>query len=178
MGTITRILLLRHAHAAWARPGVRDFDRPLDERGVEDSAVVGRAMAAEGLIPDRVLCSPAARCVQTCDIIAGLIPASFDIRHNHALYSEDHGTYIDLLAQQEAATVLLIGHNPMMEDTAHALALSAETWPAHRLQKGFPTAGLAVIDVAPLAGELKIGGHLTRFLTPKRLKKNRVDGSA
>lgn len=178
MGTIKQVLLLRHAHAAWAQPGVRDFDRPLDERGVEDAAVVGRAMASEGLLPDLVLCSPATRCVQTCEIVAGLIPGSFDIRHNHALYSNDHGYYLELLAQQEAATVLLIGHNPMMEDTAHALAFSAETWPARRLQKGFPTAGLAVIDITPSTHELKIGGHLARFLTPKRLKKNRVDGSA
>lgn len=177
MGTIKRILLLRHAHAAWGQPGVRDFDRPLDERGVEDAALVGRAMAGEGLLPDRVLCSPATRCVQTCEIIAGLIPGSLDIHHSHALYSNDHGYYLELLAQQEAATVLLIGHNPMMEDTAQALTFSAETWPAHRLQKGFPTAGLAVIDVTPSAGERKIGGHLTRFLTPKRLKKKRIDGS-
>lgn len=178
MGTITRILLLRHAHAVWAQPGVRDFDRPLDERGVGDADIVGRAMAAEGLIPDRVLCSPAKRCVQTCDIVTGLLPGPFDIQHNQALYSKDHAFYVEFLSQQEAATVLLIGHNPMMEDTAHALALSAETWPAHRLQKGFPTAGLAVIDISPSTGDVKIGGHLSRFLTPKRLKKNRTHGSA
>ncbi|MCR9135014.1 MAG: histidine phosphatase family protein [Alphaproteobacteria bacterium] len=176
MARTKTILLLRHAHAAWAQPGIRDFDRPLDERGVEDAGVVGRAMAAEGLNPDLVLCSPAKRCVQTCDIITALLPDTCDIRHLPALYSKDHRYYVEQLAEQEAETALLIGHNPMMEDTAHALAHSAEDWPAHRLQKGFPTSGLAVLDMVQSFDRADFGGHLTRFLTPKRLKKGKHDG--
>lgn len=175
MGTATRILLLRHAHAAWAQPGIADFDRPLDARGVEDAGLMGRAIAARGLAPDIILCSPANRCVQTCDIVTGSLPDETLVRQFDELYSSDHDFYLRLLSQQQASTILLIGHNPMMEDTARELAITAETWPAHRLQKGFPTAGIAIVDIAGSTGRTQFSGHLSEFLTPKRLKK-RTEG--
>lgn len=176
MGTTEKLLLLRHAHAAWAQPGVRDFDRPLDARGIEDAGLIGRTMAAEGLRPHITLCSPANRCVQTCDIVTGLLPDVTKIRQIPALYSRDHEYYLQLLGEQQEETVLIIGHNPMMEDTARALALTAEAWPAQRLQKGFPTAGLAIVDITQAAAGQPLGGHLTQFLTPKRLKKRLAAG--
>ncbi len=171
MGKTEKILLLRHAHAAWARPGMRDFDRPLDARGVADAGLIGKAMAMAELQPDIVLCSPARRCVQTCDIVAGALPEPADVSWIEALYSSSHDFYLQLLLEQVAATVLLIGHNPMMEDTARALTRTAEAWPARRLQKGYPTAGVAIIDMSTLTDQTPYGGHLSEFLTPKRLKK-------
>ena len=163
-----RVLLLRHAHAAWARPGVRDFDRPLDERGIADATLIAEAMAAEMLQADAVLCSPARRCVETLEIVSRHLPVEAATEFFEGLYSRAHSYYLDLVAQRTRETVLIVGHNPMMEDTARSLTLTAEEWPGHRLQKGFPTAGLAVIDLCD--GDT-IGGHLSLFLTPKRLKK-------
>lgn len=169
-GKTTSILLLRHAHAAWARPGMRDFDRPLDARGVEDACLIGEAMRAEDLVPKAVLCSPARRCVETSDIVTGYFATDFRTDYIDDLYSRGHNRYIELLSEQDGGVVLLVGHNPMMEDTARTLTGSAESWPGERLEKGFPTAGLAVIDFDPSA-DLRMGGHLGQFLTPKRLRK-------
>ncbi|TIV15839.1 MAG: histidine phosphatase family protein, partial [Mesorhizobium sp.] len=38
---MSRLYLLRHAKAGWALPGVRDFDRPLDESGKADAEAMG-----------------------------------------------------------------------------------------------------------------------------------------
>lgn len=150
---------------------MRDFDRPLDARGREDAELIGKAMVAEELRPDVVLCSSARRCAETCDIVTAQLPGDFQADHLGNLYNQDHEYYIELLSRQVARTILLIGHNPMMEDTTRSLAMTAAAWPAQRLEKGFPTAGLAVIDLEAAPIELRMGGHLVKFLTPKRLKK-------
>ncbi len=150
---------------------MRDFDRPLDTRGVEDACLIGETMRSEDLVPETVLCSPARRCVETCDIVTGYFSAEFKTDYVDDLYSRGHNRYIELLAEQDAGVVLLVGHNPMMEDTARTLAGSADSWPGERLEKGFPTAGLAVIDIDLSQTDLQQSGHLGQFLTPKRLKK-------
>lgn len=171
----TTVMLLRHAHAAWARPGQRDFDRPLDRRGRDDAKLIGTTMAAEGLLPQIVLCSPARRCVETLDIIDAVLPDDLAVKYFDDIYTRSHNRYIELLSEQSASTLLLCGHNPMMEDTARALTETAESWAAHRLDKGFPTAGLAIVEAPYPPAELQRRGYLRRFLTPKRLRKLEQD---
>ncbi len=156
---------------------MRDFDRPLDARGVEDAGLIGETMRADDLAPDVILCSPARRCVETCDIVASCFPAEFKTDYIDDLYSRSHDRYLELLAAQNASTILLVGHNPMMEDTACELTGSAEAWPRERLDKGYPTAGLAIIDFDGSRTELRRSGHLGQFLTPKRLKKLQKNAS-
>lgn len=172
------VYLLRHAHSAWARPGQRDFDRPLDERGIEDAQIVGAALSKRNRLPELVLCSTAARCRQTCDIVLSHLANPPRVENVDALYSNDYRYYVELLSQQSTSPVMLIGHNPMMEDTARFLSATAKDRPGERLQKGFPTAGLAVLKFDGPLATIGQGGHLGEFLSPKRLRKlaQRVDG--
>ena len=172
------VYLLRHAHAAWARPGQRDFDRPLDERGIKDAQIVGNALSKLDRPPLAVLCSTAARCRQTCDIVLSFLANPPPVENVDALYSNDHRYYVEVLSRQNASPVMLIGHNPMMEDTARALSATAKDRPGERLQKGFPTTGLAMIEFDGPMASIDQGGHLSEFLSPKRLRKlaQRVDG--
>ena len=55
------LILLRHAHAEPAAAGQADIDRPLSAQGLAEAEAAGRWLAAQGLVPDRVLCSPARR---------------------------------------------------------------------------------------------------------------------
>ncbi|MEM9107081.1 MAG: histidine phosphatase family protein [Pseudomonadota bacterium] len=169
--TPTTIYLLRHAHAAWARPGQRDFDRPLDDRGVTDAQLVAAAFAQYSLLPATILCSTARRCQETCEIFMDHLPDRPTLISDDQLYSRDEDYYVEALAAQSATPVLLIGHNPMMEDTTRLLSASANDRPAERLQKGFPTAGLATIEMPITASSLIQSGHLSAFLSPKRLRK-------
>jgi phosphohistidine phosphatase SixA len=64
------LLLLRHARAAWAEPGMRDFDRPLDMAGRIDADAMGAVLAISGAVPDLVVCSGARRARETWDAVA------------------------------------------------------------------------------------------------------------
>jgi len=165
------VYLLRHAHSAWARPGQRDFDRPLDERGVSDAQLVAAAFAQYTLLPATILCSTARRCQQTCEILLDHLPERPTLISDDKLYSQDEDYYVELLVAQADTPVLLIGHNPMMEDTARLLSASANDRPGERLQKGFPTAGLATIEFTSAQPGADQAGHLSAFLSPKRLRK-------
>lgn len=146
-------------------PGQRDFDRALDLRGQTEAAGIAAIMAVNGFVPAIVLCSQAVRCVETLKAVETQIDHALSVRYCLDLYAGSHEDYVDLIASADGAnSVLVIGHNPMMEDTAHALCCRANA----RLSRGFPTGGLAVID---LPGSLKCAragnGIVTGFLTPQ-----------
>jgi phosphohistidine phosphatase len=141
----SRIYLLRHAEAAWASPGQRDFDRPLNEQGYADAEIVADKAADKGYRPDLVLGSTALRCRETADAIHRAMGSTVEIRLVDALYNASPDIYLEIIdAQESVNSVMLIGHNPTMEQTLEALighdALS------RALPTGFPTAGLVVLD--------------------------------
>jgi phosphohistidine phosphatase len=141
----SRIYLLRHAEAAWAVPGQSDFDRPLNEQGYADAEIVADKAADRGYRPDLVLSSTALRCRNTADAIHRAMGSTVDIRFVDALYNASPDIYLEIIgAQGSVSSVMLIGHNPTVEQTLEALighqALS------QALPTGFPTAGLAVLD--------------------------------
>jgi phosphohistidine phosphatase len=141
----SRIYLLRHAEAAWAAPGQRDFDRPLNEKGYADAEIVADKAADRGYRPDLVLSSTALRCRDTAYAVHRAMGATVDISFVDELYNASPAIYLEIIdAQQAVSSVMLVGHNPTMEQTLEALighnALS------QALPTGFPTAGLAVLD--------------------------------
>lgn len=144
-----RLFLVRHAHSGWAVPGMRDFDRPLDDRGREEAARLAALLVVNGYQPRRVVSSPAARCLETLDILAPHFTARPSIVREVGLYSGSFETYLDAIASHAAAAdgmLMLIGHNPMLEDAAHALLVHDAEGLAGPLRAGFPTAGLLVVD--------------------------------
>ncbi len=142
-----RLLLLRHAKSSSDDPGVADFDRPLAARGRRAAAMVGEHIAKHRLTPDRILCSAARR---TRETLAQLLPnlvGETEIRLTRSLYDASRG-YKDIIAAQgsASATLMVIGHNPAMQEAAAALIGSGNPALAAEVAGKFPTAGLAVID--------------------------------
>lgn len=166
----SRLLLLRHAKAGWALPGMRDFDRPLDASGVADANATGLAMHGLGYVPDLTLCSTAARARQTLEGIAAHTDIG-RISFLDSLYSEDAAGYLQIIRKSDAVgSLLVIGHNPMLEDLASAIAVEGEDHARTNLQAGFPTCGLAVISFADSLTTAAIGkGFLEAFLMPTEL---------
>tara|TARA_R110002020_G_scaffold34066_17_gene103599 strand:+ start:10685 stop:11221 length:537 start_codon:yes stop_codon:yes gene_type:complete len=147
-----RVFLVRHAHAGWAAPGIRDFDRPLDDRGHEEAARLATTMAVNGFEPDLVFCSNARRCVETLAVLRtgkrGGVPR---IEHSDALYAAGHEAYLDLIgsiADETIRSVMIVGHNPMIEDTGEALVHANPAAYLQAIGDGFPTAGLLIADCA------------------------------
>ena len=121
-----RLLLLRHAKSA--RPeGVADRDRPLAERGRKDALFMGALMAREGLIPDLALVSPAKRTRETWARARGAFSSAIPEREVASLYDSTPGRLLDAIraAGGEAKTIVLVGHNPEMEETAGLLCGAA-----------------------------------------------------
>ena len=143
------IYLVRHANAAWPQPGARDFDRKLDERGRAEAHTVADRMAARSFQPDHVICSPAARCVETLNILRDRFDRDPCISFEERLYTDGSDTYLELItahAEKAPASLMIIGHNPMMEETSHALLEHAGQPFETILGYDFPTAGLLALE--------------------------------
>ena len=144
--TARTLVLLRHAKAE--TPGDRpDFERRLTEKGQTDADAAGSWLADEGLRPDLVICSPAARARQTWHGVAVALAqadpegAAPDVRYEPALYEGGRTDVIDLLrgVAEGTSTVLVVGHNPTMSDVSLLLRPDADPDAAE-----LKTAGMAV----------------------------------
>jgi len=166
---MSQLFLLRHAKADWAKPGMRDFERPLKKRGRRNAEAMGRAMRSAGYLPDRVICSGATRALQTWESVAKTLGADdCEVEITGALYGCDAADYLQVINDTHGSNnLLLIGHNPMMEDVAFALAGDGEEAALGKLERGFPTSGMAAIRFDSGFGDAAPGrGSLRDFLTP------------
>lgn len=163
---MSRLFLLRHAKAGWAEPGMRDFDRPLEPLGRTDADSIGAAMKAASYIPDLTLCSSAKRARETLDWVARHT-GDARIVYTDQLYSTDAAGYVDFIREAaDGEAVLLVGHNPMMEDVTMALSGDGDDMAKAMLGSGFPTSALAVIRFPGKLAEAAPGkGFLEAFLT-------------
>ncbi len=117
-----RLFLLRHAQAGWALPGQRDFDRTLDDTGYAQAELLADRAADRGLRPARIISSTATRCRETTEAFRRALGEELDIRHTDDLYTGGPDVYRALAAAQEDVdSVMLVGHNPMIEELLHSL---------------------------------------------------------
>jgi len=146
---------------------MRDFDRPLDETGLADAEATGIAMRAQGYVPELTLCSNAVRARQTLEGIAGYADTG-RVLYFDDLYREDAAGYLSIIRKSgNVDNLLVIGHNPMLEDLAMALAPSGEQCAEAALHAGFPTSGLAIVRFEGRLSEAALGnGYLEAVLTP------------
>jgi phosphohistidine phosphatase len=168
-----RLMLFRHAKAERGAPGTRDRDRELAPRGLKDAPRMGAYMARHRLVPDLALVSPARRTRQTWDGLAPALPA-LPVTFEDQLYESGPEAILAAIREVEAevATLLVVGHNPGLHETARLLIASGDVEARERLNEGLPTSGLAVIDFALNDWE-KLhphSGRLERFVTPGLLK--------
>jgi phosphohistidine phosphatase len=171
MKTLT---LLRHAKSDWHDVELRDFDRPLNARGARAAATMGRHLHALGLAFDTVVASPAVRVTETIDRFEngyGEIAPAWDRR----LYLASAQGLLDVVhgLPARAASALLVGHNPGLEELVLLLVADAGAM-RDAVEAKFPTASVVEIafdvdrweDVAPASGEL------VRFIRPRDLDPN------
>lgn len=168
-----RILLLRHAKSSHAEAGVRDFDRPLNDRGLAAAAAMGRSMAGAGRIPDDILCSAARRARETLDALWQDWPQRPRADWDEALYgAAAQGLRQRLTILPEAVeSVLVIGHNPAIEELARDLAGGGDPDAYATMRAKYPTAALAVLDadIGAWAELRTAAADLTAFVRPRDL---------
>jgi phosphohistidine phosphatase len=144
--TMRRLILFRHAKTEAEAPSGQDFDRRLTERGQSDAALMARLLADQGLAPDKVLVSAAARAQETWAAMSAAFPQA-GAETQAQLYNASADTLITAAEDEiEAETVMIVAHNPGLHDAALRLsrgARSAGAW-RRRLEEGLPTATAAV----------------------------------
>ena len=113
-----RLILLRHAKSEKAEAGQRDHARRLNARGRDDAPMIGAYMARHGLVPDRALVSSAARTRETWERVAAALAAQPQAIHEERLYNANSEGILALVKETESGvrTLLLVGHNPGLED--------------------------------------------------------------
>jgi len=162
---------LRHARAAWAEPGMRDFDRPLDMSGRVDADAMGAVLAVSGMVPDLVICSGAKRARDTWEAVAKHLHPTCQAIFTDELYVTDATGYLNLVRDHgDSKALMLVGHNPMIEDVCFAIAPDGDAAAKDARAGGFPACGLALIDMrGPLAGAAPGAGFLEAFHYPSEV---------
>ena len=162
------LLLLRHANAERTRPGERDHDRILSERGRRDAATVGALIAKRGFRPDRALVSSARRTRQTFDIVAKSLEEPIECREIEALFASPAG-YLPIIRDEggDATCLLVVGHNPSIQDLAVTLSADRSGREANAVADHMPAAGLAVLAFdGEWSGLAERTMRLAAFLVP------------
>jgi phosphohistidine phosphatase len=164
-GTTHTLLVLRHAMAA-GEPGVNDLQRPLTGSGRRDAEAAGRWLLAQGIAPGRVVCSPSQRTRETWARLSaalGTAPGRSAVSFDQRVYDAGVQALLYLVAEQpeEAATVMIVGHNP----ASHELVVQL----TGRRDIAFPACALAVIRIAATWPDAAPGtAELTTLWTPPR----------
>lgn len=147
--TAHRLLLLRHAKSSWNQPELADHDRPLAPRGRRAATALGEHLQRLAQRPELVLCSSAARTVETLQRIRPALPASTSVEVEEGLYAADADELLARVRQlpSTVACALLIGHNPGIEDLAVMLAGHGDRAARAAMAAKFPTAALANLTI-------------------------------
>jgi phosphohistidine phosphatase len=163
--------LFRHAKSSWDDPGLDDEDRPLAPRGERAADRIRAHLEVEAIEPELVLCSSALRARQTLARVLTALGTALEVRIEPALYTFDAAVLLDRLhrVSPDVASVLLVGHNPAMQELAMRLADRGDR--LDDLSRKYPTAGLAEITLP--SGSWRAladrSGELTRFVMPRAL---------
>lgn len=167
-----RLVLLRHAKAEAPDP-VNDYDRQLAPRGRTAAAGMGEWLAGQGIVPDAVVCSGAARTRETWRLASRAFDPAPAVTYDDRIYEAAAETLFDVVQEQDSDvfTLLMVGHNPGMEMLVTLLAESGEPEVVDLFQKKFPTAAIAVLDFedVPWAALEEKTAWLSAFVTPKHL---------
>lgn len=171
MKTLT---LLRHAKSGWDDMSLRDFDRPLNAKGQRAAQVVGRNMRTLALGFDRVVASPAVRVVETLEHVARGYGGTLSPEWDRRLYLASVASLVDVVQEQadDITRLLLVGHNPGLEDLVLALVPASAANPLRDgVEEKFPTASIAVMTFAVerWADVGFDGATLAHFVRPRDL---------
>ena len=125
------LLLMRHAKSSWKQLSLADHDRPLNKRGKRDAPEMGDLMRKMQLVPHLVLSSTARRARDTARLVADACHYSGEIETHRDLYLSDTTCYLDILRclPDEVNLVLVVGHNPDMEELLTLLTGNTERLP-------------------------------------------------
>jgi phosphohistidine phosphatase len=168
------LAIFRHAKSDWNDARLRDFDRPLNTRGRKGAEKMGAYIRGQNWRFDRVLASPAVRVTQTIEISAQAAGGTPPVIWDRRLYLASSDVLQDILRGQEGdpGSIILVGHNPGLEDLILDLVPDDGTCPLRDVvEEKFPTAAFAIVelDIDSWSDIREECGRLTHLTRPRDL---------
>tara|TARA_E500000081_G_scaffold96110_1_gene97185 strand:+ start:4334 stop:4816 length:483 start_codon:yes stop_codon:yes gene_type:complete len=157
------IFFLRHAKSSWDDFALKDFDRPLSTRGIQDAELMGNFFRSKKIKLDLVLSSPSKRTKETIEHFFSKDKPKLEFIDN--IYHASMEDILDELYQisEEINTVMIVGHNPSMHDITEFLT--------QKFLNKYPTCALAQITTENKWTELTQGcSSLKNFMKPSELR--------
>lgn len=114
---------MRHAKASPAQGNQADSDRPLLAEGRAAAERVGKLLKSERLLVDSAVSSPAARAQETCEMVLRAAGIDLDVHLEQPIYDGGTVSLLEVISKTEDRrnTLLLVGHNPVLEDLVNVL---------------------------------------------------------
>lgn len=162
------LYLLRHAKSSWDDPDLKDFERPLNGRGLRDIPVIADRFNARNCSVDCIVSSPAMRTKTTARLFSEAVAYKGEtIVSNSELYFAGVGMFLKAtkLMDESCHAAMLVGHNPAITEFVNAMVgETAETI------ENIPTCGLVQMELAiDDWGDASLGtARLVEFDFPKK----------
>jgi phosphohistidine phosphatase len=167
---VPTLYLLRHAKSSWADPRLPDRERPLAPRGRRDAKRIAEHLRRLEVEAELVLCSRAVRTRETLELVRPALATS-TVELEEELYGASSDELLARigLVPDAVASVMLIGHNPGLQELALVLASGGDE--PERLEAKFPTAALATLALSTPWSRVAQGeGMLAAYVVPKQLR--------
>jgi phosphohistidine phosphatase len=171
----SRLHLLRHAKSSWDDASVHDHERPLAPRGRRTVALLRQHLDQTALAVDLVLCSSARRTQQTWAGVSAGVQTDPRVVIAAEVYAATASDLLGLVRTVDPAvrSLMIVGHNPGLEELADGLAGDGDTTARARLRDGFPTGALASLTVdSPWADLAWDSAYLDGFVRPSDLPRD------
>ena len=138
--TMKTLYLLRHAKSSWDDPSLKDFDRPLNKRGLKAAPLIGSYLRKQKLKPELIVSSPAARAKSTTSLVSEAAGLTGTLKFDEGIYEASPVRLFEVVAglDDKIETAMMVGHNPGFEELL--AALTGET-------RRMATAALACIEL-------------------------------
>jgi phosphohistidine phosphatase len=117
------LFLLRHAKAVPASNGLKDFDRSLNDQGRRQAERIGKYLKDQNIVLDLVLSSTALRARETTDLVMTASECLAEVGYDQRIYEAGRQQLIGVISEigEDRSGVLLVGHNPGIEELSQHL---------------------------------------------------------
>lgn len=163
------VVIMRHAKSDWSDEQKSDFERRLNKRGEKNARLMGLFLRKSGAVPDVIVTSAANRAETTAGIVADSCGFKGEIEVVKELYAGTEDDYLSAIEgfNEAAASGLIVGHNPVVENLVAHLACSGS------LAVRMPTAAMACLESSSESwrGRLKGSWVLSWLVTPRILEE-------
>jgi phosphohistidine phosphatase len=117
-----RLIIIRHGKSSWDLD-VRDHDRVLNQRGIDDAHLMGKQLKITGIVPQQIWSSTAARALQTATIVTEYLDYGLStLKLNRALYTFDSHELENAIKEcdDQVDTLMMFSHNNGITDFVNA----------------------------------------------------------